>query len=97
MFDMIGGVGCWGIVWEVGVGGGEEGRYTCMLEIAYNVEDTKTPPSGINYAIYLFYFLEPPPSGINYAMSLIYFLEPPPSGINYAMSLIYPYSHLTCV
>ena len=27
-----------------GEGGGEGGRYSCMLEIAYNDEDTKTAP-----------------------------------------------------
>ena len=40
MFDIIGGVGvlrdCMGIM---GLEGGEGGRYSCMLEIAYNDED----------------------------------------------------------
>ena len=41
MFDMIGGVGVLrDSMGRIGVGGGEGGRYSCMLEIARNVKDT---------------------------------------------------------
>ena len=44
MFDIIGGVGV--LRDSMGRMGwrGRGGRYSCMLEIAHNDEDTKTPP-----------------------------------------------------
>ena len=85
MIDIIGGVGCWGLNGQNGVGG----RGTIQLEIAHNDEDTKTPPFWIIGVVCLFRFVDPPPSGINHVVSLMTFLEPPPSGINYAIYLIY--------
>ena len=43
MFDIIGGVwGVEGLYGRMRLEGEEGGRYSCMLEIAYNDEDTKT-------------------------------------------------------
>ena len=45
MIDMFGEVRVEvGVLWDgmgrIGVGGGEGGRYSCMLEIAHNVKNT---------------------------------------------------------
>ena len=43
MIDIIGGVwGVEGLYGRMRLEGGEGGRYSCMLEIAHNDEDTKT-------------------------------------------------------
>ena len=49
MFDII--VDVWGVeglLRRMRMAGGEGGRYSCMLEIAHNDEDTKSPPSWKN-------------------------------------------------